>query len=72
MRRFSIKELSGMGISVTEFIRRSGLSFQTLKKIDAGDTSVRAMNIGKALRTLEEFKAEQSLRMSPRNAGTAS
>lgn len=53
-----LKELTRMGVSIAEFERVSRVSFQTLKRIDAGSTVVRPVTLSKARRALDLFREE--------------
>jgi predicted transcriptional regulator len=53
-----LAEIAQLGFSTQEFMRRSGVSVPTLKRIDAGDPNVRPNTLAKAYRTLRALKAE--------------
>lgn len=71
-KHFKVDDLTQLGISLAEFTRRSGLSFHTLKRMDAGDPTVQPVTWNKARRVMAALRAELQIpARGPRQASGA-
>lgn len=61
MRRFNSKELVQLGLTVTDFTRRSGISRTTFDRMVKGDPTVGETMWARVEHTLNAIKAEMQI-----------
>lgn len=67
-----LREIQELGFPVSVFIRRSGITLNTLRRIDAGDERVRLSTMARAQRCLSELRTINPLQEKRRIFGSNS